>query len=146
MLQDKVALAHKRAELINSLTTPLSNEERVHIQGELSIINAKVKALNTTEAAQAKAAADRRRIMGLAEARDNAARARVKANNCTLPDGGPKDGTSEQAAEIEGWIDAVLLRHDIDFSRSHGGKTLDRGHARQCLQVGFCSTGVDRGR
>lgn len=74
--EDKVTLTRQRAELVESLATPLSVEDRVRIQGELSIVNAKIKALNTTAAAQLKAEADRRKVQGLAEAQANAARAR----------------------------------------------------------------------
>jgi hypothetical protein len=77
MIEDKVTLARQRAELVDILAAPLPVEERVRIQGELSIVNAKLKALSTTEAARLKAAADRRKVAGLAEAQANAARARA---------------------------------------------------------------------
>ena len=124
----KVTLARKRAELVARLATPLSAADRVRLQGELSVINAKIKALNTTEAAQLKAAADQRKIAGLAEAQANAQRAlsRAHAKQGIPP---PIDATdAEDAAapdpgtEVDGWIDAVLLRHDVTFIRSAAGK------------------------
>lgn len=124
MHEDKVSLARSRAELIEGLkAVSLSTEERVRLQGELSITNAKIKALNTTEAAQLKAAADRRKIAGLTEAQINAARARTKINGSTLPeDDESEDDDPGQTAAIDGWIDAVLLRNDVDFARSPIGK------------------------
>ncbi len=124
--ENKVALSRKRTELVESLTTPLSNEDRIHVQGELSIVNAKIKALNTTEAARLKAAADRRKVSGLAEAQANAARARAKVNG-TRPEDEPEpeeDDDPGQTTAIDGWIDAVLLRHDVDFKRSPNGSLM----------------------
>ena len=120
MKEDKVSLARKRAELIEGLKrVPLSTEDRVRLQGELSITNAKIKALNTTEAAQLKAAADRRKVAGLAEAQANTARARAHAGLYDTPN--DEDDDPGQTAAIDGWIDAVLLRHDVDFSRGATG-------------------------
>lgn len=121
--EDKVSLSHKRAELVTRLGGPLPPEERVRIQGDLSLLNAKIKALNTTEAAQLKARADQRKIAGLAEAQANAARARARGP------GGPS--TPEEIEEapdpistLDAWIDAVLLRHDVDFVRGGTGKVV----------------------
>lgn len=123
--EDKVALAHKRAELVEILKAPLPNEERVRIQGELSIINAKIKAINTTAAAQLKADADRRKVASLAAAQTNIAAARARVNGTFTPDPQEDDDPSQTEA-IDGWIDAVLLRHDVEFTRSRDGKlTLD---------------------
>jgi hypothetical protein len=123
MIEDKVSLAAKRAELVQILVAPLSTEDRVRIQGELAVINAKIKAINTTTAAQLKAAADRRKVAGLAEAQANAARARAHLNGsgnaCPIE---PEDDDPGQTAAIDGWIDAVLLRHDVEFTRSRTGK------------------------
>lgn len=120
-LEDKVTLSHRRAELVTSLTGTLSVEDRVRIQGELSLINAKIKAQNTMQAAQLKATADQRKVAGLAEAQANAARARARANG-TPPHNEPEpeeaDEDPDQTAVIDAWIDAVLLRHDVDFTRS----------------------------
>ena len=80
MQEDKTALTHKRVDLLRSLTGTLSTEDRVRIQGELSVINAKIKALNTTQAAQLKATADQRKLAGLAEAQANAARSRTRGS------------------------------------------------------------------
>lgn len=122
--EDKVSLTRKRVELVESLATPLPPEERVRIQGEISVINAKLKALNTTAAAQLKAAADRRKVAGLAEAQANAARARARVNGTATPeeDPGNEDDDPGRTAAIDGWIDAVLLRHDVEFTRSRTGK------------------------
>ena len=124
--EDKVALAAKRAELVQISLSPLPPEERVRIQGELSVINAKIKALNTTSAAQLKAAADRRKVQGLAQAQADAARARAKINSVLLPDDEPEDDDPGQTEAIDGWIDAVLMRNDVEFVRSSDGTlTLD---------------------
>lgn len=122
MIEDKVSLTRTRVELVELLTAQLSPEERVRIQGELSIVNTKIKALNTTSAAQLKAAADRRKIAGLTEAQANAARARARINGSRAPEHDePEDDDPGQTAAIDGWIDAVLLRHDVDFSRGATG-------------------------
>ena len=78
--EDKISLTHRRAELVTVLAGPLPTEDRVRIQGELSVINAKIKALNTTQHAQLKALADQRKAAGLAEAQANAARAQTRAH------------------------------------------------------------------
>jgi hypothetical protein len=121
--EDKVSLSHHRAELVTILAGALSAEDRVRIQGELSVINAKIKALNTTQAAQLKAIADQRKIAGLAEAQANATRARTRASG-DLSQDKPEESDEDpgQTAVIDAWIDAVLLRHDVDFTRSHSGK------------------------
>jgi hypothetical protein len=142
MIEDKVSLAAKRAELVEISLQPLPPEERIRIQGELSIVNAKIKALNTTSAAQLKAAADRRKAAGMAEAQANAVRARANLNGSgTIV--GPIDDEAEdddpgQTAAIDGWIDAVLLRHDVDFVRGATGtlkltSTPSRPHIPQKL-------------
>ena len=127
MIEDKVSLAAKRAELVQISLGPLPPEERVRIQGELSVINAKIKALNTTSAAQLKAAADRRKAAGLAEAQANAARARASLHgNAVVIDDEPEDDDPGQTEAIDGWIDAVLMRNDVEFVRSSDGTlTLD---------------------
>jgi hypothetical protein len=121
MTEDKVALVRRRTEFVERLGTPLSIEDRTRIQGELSVINAKIKALNSTLAAQLKAAADQRKAAGLAEAQSNAARARARVDG-VLPRGASSDTEEDpgQAPMIDAWIDAVLLRHDVDFSRVRG--------------------------
>lgn len=126
MIEDKVFLTRKRVELVEILMMLLSTEERVRIQGELSIVNAKIKALNTTSAAQLKAAADRRKVAGLTEAQANAARARANLKGSGAPlyvsaDEIDDDDDPGQTAAIDGWIDAVLLRHDVNFSRGATG-------------------------
>jgi hypothetical protein len=155
--EDKVTLMRERAELVESLATLTSNEDRVRVQCELSVVNAKIKALNTTEAARLKAVADRRRTAGLAEAQSNAARAATKGpgswpssapgepgfgdpiNKRSIRDrvetpGDDEDDDPGQTAAIDAWIDAVLVRHDIDFTRSRAGTLAiavdsDVGHA-----------------
>lgn len=124
MTEDKVSLARKRAELIEKLNSTQSPERRLHLQGELSITNAKIKALNTTEAAQLKAAADRRKVAGLAEAQANTARARANAGLYVEPPIDVEDDDPGQTAAIDSWIDAVLLRHDIEFSRDAQGRLM----------------------
>ena len=126
--EDKVSLTRKRVELVESLATPLPPEERVRVQGELSVVNAKIKALNTMAAVRLKITADRRKVLGLAEAQANAARARARVNGTTAPeeDPGNEDDDPGQTEAIDGWIDGVLLRHDVEFSRSRTGKlTID---------------------
>lgn len=119
--EDKGTLMRERAALVESLTTLMANEDRVRVQGELSVVNAKIKALNTTEAARLKATADRRKVAGLAEAQSNAARARVKDHGSWTGDVPEEEDDSGQTATIDGWIDAVLLRHDVDFTRTRDG-------------------------
>lgn len=137
IIEDKKALTQQRVSLIESLAGTLAPSDRVRIQGELSLINAKIKALNTTQAAKLKAAADQRKVAGLAEAQANAVRASARAQakiNRSSP--GPEIDDSEEAgagpieddddlgqtAAIDGWIDAVLLRHDVDFKRDRDGE------------------------
>jgi len=125
MAEDKVALSRKRAELVENLATPLSTEARVCVQGELSVVNAKIKVLNTTAAAQLKAAADRRKVAGLTEAQANAERARSKINGGgNEPEDETEDDDPGQTAAIDGWIDAALLRHDVDFVRDAKGRLM----------------------
>ena len=128
--EDKVSLTRKRVELVESLATPLPPEERVRIQGEISVINAKLKALNTTAAAQLKAAADRRKAAGLSEAQANAMRARTKINgsmNAIDSDIENENDDPGQTSIIDGWIDAILLRYDIDFGRDGKGAVVLEG-------------------
>ncbi|HSX22416.1 MAG TPA: hypothetical protein VLE97_06525 [Gaiellaceae bacterium] len=147
MTEDKVQLTRQRAELIEKLSTQIPTDTRVRIQGELALINAKIKAINTTTAAKLKADADRRRVAGLAEAQANAARARANAGLSVGLDfehhfrddlacpacgtdssvgcvagAGSEDDDPGQTSAIDSWIDAVLLRHDVEFTRSRGGK------------------------
>jgi hypothetical protein len=139
---DKIALTVKRAELIESLKpSSLSPEDRSRIQAELSLVNATIKAINTTKAAQDKAAADRKRVAGLAEAQANAARARGNAGlvhhyrddlacpacgtdstvGCITGSDDADDDDPGQTSAIDSWVDAVLLRHDVDFTRTPEG-------------------------
>lgn len=120
--EDKVSLSHRRAELVTCLTGTLSAEDRIRLQGELSIINAKIKTLNTTQAAQLKALADQRKVAGLVEAQANAARARTRVNG--LSQNKPEESAEDPGhpPALDAWIDAVLLRHDVDFTRSRTGK------------------------
>jgi hypothetical protein len=123
--EDKGALTRRRVELVGSLTTPLSVEDRIRIQEELRIINAKIKALNTTEAAQLKAAADRKRVAGMVEARANAARAQAKQRSrpSSAPDEPDDDDDDDpgQIAAIDAWIDAVLKRGGVKVHRASDG-------------------------
>ena len=142
--EDKVELARRRAEFVEILKAPMAPEEIVRIQGELRVINAKIKAINTTAAAQQKAAADRRRAAGLAEARANDTRARAKINSVTR---GPTIEDSEdddpgQTAAIDGWIDAVLLRYDVDFTRSNTGELVLGGDPKWALLMSTLVDGI----
>ena len=124
--ENKVKLTRKRVELVEVLNTPLSAEERVRVQGELSVINAKIKAINTTSAAQLKAEADRRKVAGLTEFQANTARAIARVNGGLAQDSDDEplddqDDDPGQTEAIDGWIDAVLLRNDVEFTRSKGG-------------------------
>lgn len=129
MTEDKVTLTRKRAELVATLTPLLPREDRVRIEGEITVINAKIKAQNKTEAARNKTTADRRKAVGLAEAQANAARALAKVNGgAPTEDEDPIDQNDDdddddpgQTAAIDGWIDAVLLRHDVEFTRTKNG-------------------------
>lgn len=122
MTDDKVTLVRRRAELVESLNAPLSTEDRVRFQGELSITNAKIKALNTTEAARLKAAADRRKVAGLVEAQANTARARANAGLVETPET-PNDDDDDpaQTAAIDAWIATVLGDSGIKVKRTRGG-------------------------
>lgn len=115
-IEDKVTLARHRAELVDNLTGSLSIEDRVRVQGELSVVNAKIKALNTTAMAQLKAAADRRKIAGLTEAQANAERARAR-----LVGAGSSEDDPGQAAAIDDWIVAVLRRGGVKVQRASDG-------------------------
>lgn len=125
MTEDKVTLARKRAELVEKLTKPLSIEDRNSIQAELTALNAQIKALNTTEAAKLKAAADRRKAAGLAEAQANAARARVHLNGSGAPLYVSADELDDddpgQTAAIDAWIVAVLQRGGVKVHRAKDG-------------------------
>lgn len=123
--ENKETLTLQRAQLITHLAGPLPVEDRVRLQGALSIINAKIKALNTLQAAQLKVVADQRRAAGRAEARANAARALAKPHGGPLPTAtaaSEEDGDSNPSDAIDAWIDSVLLRHDVPFTRSPANK------------------------
>jgi hypothetical protein len=141
--EDKVSLARKRAELVESLAAPLPPEERVRVQGEIAIVNAKIKALNKTEAARNKAAADRRKVAGLAEASANAARAMAKVNGGAMPEDGddePEDDDPGQTKAIDGWIATVLRRGGIKTGRTSNGKLVIDGPAEWVAVIEvFCS-------
>ena len=119
-METKMELLRKRAELVEILATTLLPEERVRVQGELSVLNARIKALNTTAAAQLKAAADRRKAVGLAEAQANSARARGKIGAGPVPDGAATDDALAQAAAIDAWITTVLEDSGVKVRRSRG--------------------------
>lgn len=120
--ENKVELARERAELVETLATSLALEERVRIQGELSVINARIKALNTTAAARLKAAADRRKIGGLAEAQANAARARAKIGGDESDDAPDEaDDDPAQAVAIDAWITIVLQDSGVKVRRTRDG-------------------------
>lgn len=115
MIEDKVTLTRKRAELVEILTTELAPVERIRVQGELSVINALIKAQNTTAAAELKAAADRRKAVGLAEAQANAARARAK-----IGEAAPDENDPGQITAIDTWIIGVLADSGVKVRRVRG--------------------------
>lgn len=119
MPEDKITLARQRVELIARLAESLSAADRITVQGDLSIVNTKIKALNTTEAAQLKAKADRRRVAGLAEAQQNASRARANAGLPVDDDG--EDDDPAQTEAIDTWIVAVLQRGGVKVHRASDG-------------------------
>ena len=137
MTEDKVTLAKKRAELIQKLATPLLPEDRARLQGELSVVNAQIKALNTTEAARLKAAADRKRAAGLAEAQANTAKARANAGDAVAGSGDAVAGSGDavagsyndddddddpaQTKAIDAWIVTVLRRGGVKVHRASDG-------------------------
>lgn len=139
--EDKVELSRKRAELVELSLKPLPPEERVRVQGELSVINAKIKALNTLAAAKLKAEADRRKALGLAEARANTARARARIHG-SVPDESDDDDPGQTAA-IDGWIDAVLLRNDVDFTRSADGSLSIDVAPKWAVVIGMLVEGIN---
>lgn len=147
--EDKVTLTRMRADLVESLATQLSIEDRVRIQGELSIVNTKIKALNTTQAAQLKAEADSRKVAGLAEAQANAHRAlaRVQNKHGTLHkpvhEAVHGDDDPGQTAAIDGWIDAVLLRNDVHFTWARdGARVLVDDDPKRSAVIGILIEGV----
>ena len=127
MIEDKVSLAQQRAELIEKLgSNKLSPVDRARFQGDLTVINAKIKAQNTTQAAQLKAAADRRKAAGLAEAQANAARARANAGLAPAAtsaddDSNDDDNDPGQAAAIDAWIATVLGDSGVKVRRTRDG-------------------------
>lgn len=113
----KATLARKRVELVEALATPQSPELRALTQGQLSAINAQLKAINKAEAAQLKAAADRRKSAGLAEAKSNATRASRKLGGLDVV----ADEDPAQTAAIDAWIVAVLRRGGVKVSLASDG-------------------------
>jgi hypothetical protein len=152
--EDKLVLDRKRSTLVAKLSTPLSVEARESVQRDLRVINAQIKAYNTTQAAQLKAAADRRRAAGMAEAQANTERALARAQGkighppMTSADFASALGVNEddddpgQTAAINGWIDAVLLRHDVDFTRSSDGKIVWGIDAKWAALLGTLIDGI----
>ena len=128
MPEDKITLTCLRAELITKLTGALSPIERSRVQENLSIVNTKIKALNTIEAAQLKATADRRKAAGLAEAQANASRSRghlraplslaeVTAEIIKIDE----EGDPALAIMIDNWIIAVLRRGGLKVQLASDG-------------------------
>lgn len=154
MAEDKLSLTNKRITLIESLGKPMSPDKREQIQAQLRVINAQLKALHTTEAAQLKAAADRRRAAGMEQAQADTARALARAKEkigsspMTRADYASALGINEddddpgQTAAIDGWIDAVLLRHDVDFTRSRDGKIVWNVDAKWAAVLGTLTDGI----
>jgi hypothetical protein len=123
--EDKPTLARKRAEIAEALAGPLPAEDRVRLQAEISVINAKIKALNITESFRLKQDANVRKVAGLAEAKANAVRAQSKIKGAVArvldKDEDEEDDDPGQTKAIDGWIDALLMRCDVDFSRDKDG-------------------------
>jgi hypothetical protein len=134
--EDKVSLVRRRAELVDRLAEPLPADLRIQIQGELSVVNAKIKAINTTQAAQLKATADRRKVAGLAEARMNAERARAKAG------GDDADDDPGQTTAIDTWIVAVLRRGGVKVRVRDGAVLLDDAPAKWVAIVDALREGI----
>lgn len=145
---EKQALKDKRVALIKRLEKPMSPDERERLQGDLRLVNAQLKALHTTEAAQLKAAADRRKAAGMAEQHANTQRAieraKAKVNGDTTPDENEADEDDDpgQTATIDGWIDALLLRNDVDFTRSKDGALSLEVDAKWAAVIGTLIDGV----
>ena len=129
---DKQALTDQRVALIQRLNQARSPDDIARIQAELRYVNAQIKALNTTKAAQDKAAADRRKAAGLAEQHANTQRAIERAQAKAQASPQPSHSSAEdededqdddpgQTRAIDGWIDGLLLRHDIEFTRNVRG-------------------------
>jgi hypothetical protein len=113
--EDKTTLLRQRAELVQQLSTPIGPGERLHVQNTLSVVNAKIKELNTIEAAQQKTTAVQRRAAGLAEAQANAQRARANAGLppiITEPDDDPG-----QVRAVDDWFTRVLTDSGIVTKR-----------------------------
>jgi len=124
MTEDKTTLAKRRAELVALLATPMSPGERASCQSELSVINATIKALNTTEAAQLKAAADRRKAAGLAEFHANLTRSQATAGEVAVPEMRKlEDDDPAQANAIDRWFIEVLGDSGIAACRQSGSGT-----------------------
>lgn len=149
--ENKAVLSRRRVELIEASQKPsISHAERSRLQNELSVVNAKLKAINIAEAAQLRQAANQRKIAGLEEAQANAeraaaraqARAQANGNGQAHHDEDPDDDAAEdddpgQTAAIDGWIDAVLLRGDVEFTRTSAGKItiVDAPFGGQVIQL-----------
>jgi hypothetical protein len=147
MIEDKVSLTHQRAELIEKLgSATLSPVERVRFQGDLSIINAKIKAQNTTQAAQLKAAANRRKAAGLAEAQANAARARANAglapSTANADDDNDDDNDPGQTAAIDAWITTVLGDSGVKVKRTRDGLDFGDVPAKWLVVLQRLSAGI----
>jgi hypothetical protein len=143
--EDKVSLAHQRAELIDKLgSATLSPVERVRFQGDLSVINAKIKAQNTTQAAQLKAAADRRKAAGLAEAQANAARARANAGLAPTAASADEDDDDDpgQTAAIDAWITTVLGDSGVKVKRTRAGLDFGDVPAKWLVVLQRLSAGI----
>jgi hypothetical protein len=141
--EDKVSLAQQRAELIEKLGSKLSPVDRARFQGDLSVINAKIKARNTTQAAQLKAAADRRKAAGLAEAQANATRARANAG--LAPAAANEDNDDDdpgQTAAIDAWITTVLGDSGVKVKRTRDGLDFGDVPAKWLVVLQRLSAGI----
>lgn len=146
--EDKPTLARKRAEIAEALAGPLPAEDRVRLQAEISVINAKIKALNITESFRLKQDANVRKTAGLAEAKANAVRAqsKIKGAVASASDEGDEDDEDDdpgQTKVIDGWIDAVLMRCDVDFSRDKHGQLMIKAPNQWCRVIGTLIDGIN---
>ena len=137
--EDKVSLVRRRAELVDRLAEPLPPDLRIQIQGALSVVNAKIKALNTTQAAQLKAAADRRKVAGLAEAQANAVRARTKLDG----DGDAReDDDPGQTVAIDAWVVAVLRGGGVKVRVRDGAVLIEDAPAKWVAIIDALREGI----
>jgi hypothetical protein len=80
----KVELESLRAQHLTALAGKLTAPKRAAIQAELAMVNAQIKQINIDKSRADKAAADRRRSLGLAEHQENTERALARIDPAAL--------------------------------------------------------------